>query len=131
MDSKQLVFNSVECLECGVRLISHHRHDYRTCQCPNQTMVDGGTSYTRYGGKDMSKVKGLFIYDDEPFEIVREYAERGGRGEDGDKPLEWIKVKDMSDDYVLKVIEYGGPIWHLEIMKKELLYRFNNNISII
>ena len=47
----------VKCLECGVILESTYRWDYKTCKCPNQTMVDGGNDYLRYGGKDMSKVE--------------------------------------------------------------------------
>lgn len=47
----------VKCLECGVVLSSEHRHDYKTCKCPNQTMVDGGNDYLRYGGKDLNKVE--------------------------------------------------------------------------
>ena len=46
----------VQCKECGVILESTYRHDYKTCKCPNQTMVDGGYDYLRYGGKDMDKV---------------------------------------------------------------------------
>lgn len=46
----------VKCLECGVVLESRYRHDYKTCKCPNETMVDGGEAYLRYGGKDLKKV---------------------------------------------------------------------------
>lgn len=43
------------CLQCGKILVSYHRHDFRTCGCPNETMVDGGDDYFRYGGVDFSK----------------------------------------------------------------------------
>ena len=39
---KQIVYNSVKCLECNKVLVSRHRHDYVTCGCPNDAMVDGG-----------------------------------------------------------------------------------------
>ena len=39
----------VECPECGARLFSWYRHDYKTCGCDNQAMVDGGDDYTRTG----------------------------------------------------------------------------------
>ena len=84
---RQLVYNSVTCLECNKTIVSYHRHDYKTCSCPNEAMVDGGTAYLRYGAKDLSKIKGFAVYDDEPFEIVRKYATRGGRGKDGRQPL--------------------------------------------
>ncbi len=43
----------VECPDCGKRLFSYSHHDYKTCGCPNETMVDGGRSYLRYGGKKL------------------------------------------------------------------------------
>lgn len=42
----------VQCVKCGTRLFSHHRHDYRTCGCKNETSIDGGDDYTRIGWKD-------------------------------------------------------------------------------
>ena len=36
----KLIYNSVICLSCGETLISRHRHDYKTCSCENETMVD-------------------------------------------------------------------------------------------
>lgn len=51
------IMGKVKCLECGKTIESKHRHDYVTCGCPNQTMVDGGNDYCRYGGVDISKVK--------------------------------------------------------------------------
>lgn len=39
----------VQCPECKKRMFSFHVHDYRVCGCPNDTMIDGGQSYLRYG----------------------------------------------------------------------------------
>ena len=52
---------AVQCLECNKILVSFHRHDYKTCGCENETMVDGGYDYLRYGGKDLTKVQVLKI----------------------------------------------------------------------
>lgn len=41
--------NSVRCRKCGTYLESTYRHDYRTCECPAQVMVDGGKDYLRRG----------------------------------------------------------------------------------
>lgn len=122
---KQLVYNSVTCQECNETIVSYHRHDYKTCSCPNEAMVDGGTSYLRYGAKDMSKIKIFAVYDDDDFELVRQYATRGSRGKDGDQPLSWIAIRDMDDDYLEAVLDYGGADWHLALIKKEILYRFD------
>lgn len=48
----------VLCLSCGKVLISYHRHDYKTCGCPQETTVDGGQiDYVRYGGMDMNLIR--------------------------------------------------------------------------
>lgn len=46
----------VQCPKCKKRMFSYSVHDYRTCGCPNDTMIDGGKSYLRYGGMIMPKV---------------------------------------------------------------------------
>ena len=128
---KQLVYNSVTCQECNETIVSYHRHDYKICSCPNEAMVDGGTDYERYGAKDMNKIKTHCVYADDDFEIVRKYATRGGRGIDSDKPLTWIPICDMDDDYLKAVLDYGGADWHLDIIRKEIAYRLNNTKCVI
>ena len=120
---KQIVYNSIECLECGKTIVSQHRHDYVKCECPNEAMVDGGTDYLRYGAKNMSKIKQFAVYTDDDFEIVRKYATRGSRGIDGKQPLLYIPICDMDDDYLEAVLDYGGADWHIELIKKEIKYR--------
>lgn len=120
---RQLVYNAVICVECREYLVSYHRHDYKTCSCPNEAMVDGGLDYLRYGAKDMDKVKSIALYADDDFIEVRCYATRGSRGKDGKQPLTWIPIKDMDDDYLEAVLEYGGPEWHLDLIRKEIKYR--------
>ncbi len=48
--------SSIKCLQCNKILVSKHRHDYVTCGCPNNTMLDGGDDYLRCGGADLSKI---------------------------------------------------------------------------
>jgi hypothetical protein len=43
----------VQCPVCIKRMFSFHVHDYKTCGCENETMVDGGRSYLRYGWKTL------------------------------------------------------------------------------
>ena len=120
---RQLVYNAVRCLECDELLVSYSRHDYKTCQCPNSAMVDGGTDYARYGAMDMNMIEKIDVYDDDDFEIVRKHAVRGSRGPNGDQPLSWIAICDMDDDYLQAVLDYGGAEWHLNIIRKEIEYR--------
>lgn len=56
-------FNKVKCLACGMILESKFRHDYRVCPCPNETMVDGGNDYLRYGGVYLFLVEVLVSSD--------------------------------------------------------------------
>lgn len=59
--------NRVRCCECGVILESMTRHDFKMCECTNESYVDGGHDYQRLGGVDLSKIEvwdnkiGLFI----------------------------------------------------------------------
>ncbi len=46
----------VLCLECGTLLPSTYRHDFRTCDCPNSAMNDGGDSYGRYGAMNVDQI---------------------------------------------------------------------------
>ena len=59
---KVLTKNSVKCLICNTILESKHRHDFVMCPCPNQTFADGGLSYNRVGGKDLSLIEKLCEY---------------------------------------------------------------------
>lgn len=41
---------TITCPTCGNEIYSRCRHDYHTCGCPSDTMIDGGFDYVRYGG---------------------------------------------------------------------------------
>jgi hypothetical protein len=120
---RQIVYNAIKCLECNKTIVSYSRHDYNTCGCPNMAMVDGGNEYERYGANDMTMIEPKYIYADDDFEIVRKYAVRGSRGVDGKQPLTWIAICDIKDDYLWAILEYGGPEWHLDLIRKEIKYR--------
>lgn len=121
-----IVHSQVTCLECGEVLVSEHRHDYKTCSCPNETMIDGGNAYVRFGGKDLSKVDTFTVFDTDDFKFVRRYAARGGRGVDGKQPLTWTKLCDMNDEWLQAVLDYypeGTENPHLTLIRKEIEYR--------
>ena len=120
---RQLVYNAVTCTECKETLVSYTVHDYKTCSCTNEAMVDGGLSYARYGAKDMDKIIVHNLYADDPFDLIRCFATRGSRGKDGKQPLTWIPLSKMDDDYLEAVLGYGGAEWHLELIRKEIEYR--------
>ena len=124
--NRKVVVNMVSCLLCGRELISHHRHDYRTCGCYNEAMIDGGTDYCRYGAKDISMIKQTTLYEDDDFELIRRYHSRGGRGIDGKEPLKYVPLSKMDDDWLNAVLDYyseGTDNEHLRLIKKEINYR--------
>jgi hypothetical protein len=45
----------VECPECKKRMFSFHVHDFKFCGCPNETMIDGGREYLKYGWGNRKK----------------------------------------------------------------------------
>jgi len=62
-----IVSNQIECLECGDRPFSSHRHDFKRCKC-GSCAVDGGSSYLRRLG-ELSRIKELAI--EVPDDIVK------------------------------------------------------------
>ena len=130
----QIILNRVQCRECGEVLTSYNRHNYKTCGCTNETMVDGGTDYQRYGGLNLDLVDiSSTIYLSEDHEMNRSAAHWGNRGKDGRSPLSYKSIADMSNKHIINIIlDMEGKIipWMEEIMKKEIEYRITNNITI-
>jgi hypothetical protein len=130
----QIILNRIQCKNCGDVLTSYNRHDYKTCGCENETMVDGGTDYQRYGGKDLSLVDTRStVYLSDNHELNRIAAHWGNRGKDGRSPLSYKSIADMSNTHIINILlDMGGKIipWMEDIMTEELLYRKTNNITI-
>ena len=80
---KVLSKNAIKCLMCNTILESKYRHNYVQCSCPNQTFNDGGLSYNRVGGKDLSLIENLCEY-------------RTLTQEDYDKLIEHTKAKQLA-----------------------------------
>ena len=131
---KQIILNRVQCRECGEVLTSYHRHDYKTCGCTNETMVDGGNEYQRYGGLNLDLVdtsSTICLSDDH--EMNRSAAHWGNRGKDGKSPLSYKSVADMSNTHLANILkDLGGRIapWLENIIIEELTYRIINSITI-
>ena len=131
---KQIILNRVQCRECGEVLTSYHRHDYKTCGCTNETMVDGGNEYQRYGGLNLDLVDtSSTIYLSDDHEMNRSAAHWGTRGKDGKSPLSYKSVADMSNTHLANILkDLGGRIapWLENIIIEELTYRIINSITI-
>ena len=131
---KQIILNRVQCRECGEVLTSYHRHDYKTCGCTNETMVDGGNEYQRYGGLNLDLVDtSSTIYLSDDHEMNRSAAHWGNRGKDGRSPLSYKSIADMSNTHLANILkDLGGRIapWLENIIIEELTYRIINSITI-
>lgn len=134
MKEKILLHNSIKTPD-GTILVSKHVHDYVSHieKITGATFaIDGGQSYQRIisGGK----FENLSVYVGDPHEKVREVVERGGRGIDGDEPLKYVVLKDISDNWLQAIITYEEKYrpknMYLPIYREEQVYRKQNNIKV-
>lgn len=130
---KRIIRNMAQCLKCKDVITSYHTHDYKTCTC-GEMSVDGGTSCLKRSG-EIYNCKELSIYEDAPFEVIRENFHRGGRGKDGTIPLTWTPMDKMSNAWLENCITYNeergnSDSFANKMYKKELEYRKENNIFI-
>lgn len=133
MEEKRIVCNRAKCLDCGDIIISKHRHDFVKCTCGNLA-VDGGESYLRRLSTPKRNFEEMTVYSDAPFKELREVIYRGGRGKDGKQPLKWVKLSEISDDWLQNIIKYEEGYRpdnrYLPYYRQEQEYRQQNNISI-
>jgi hypothetical protein len=133
---KRIILNQIKTPD-GTIIKSMHRHDYVTYTDANglDYMVDGGSDYLRRNVHTESPYEELTIYEDAPFEVIRESFHRGGRGKDGLQPLTWTPMSKMSDAWLQACILYNDErgqedSFANEMYKAELNYRAQNGIFI-
>ena len=49
--------NKIRCKRCGQELESIYGHDYKKCNCPNATFIDGRDEYLRVEGKNLDDIE--------------------------------------------------------------------------
>ena len=107
---KQLIYNAIRTPD-GTVLVSYHRHDYVTHLDINgdEYSTDGGIDYLH---RSVNKIpaEDLSLYDDEPFEKIREIIHRGGRGIDGKQPLKYVKLSEVDDKWLEAIIDYENRL---------------------
>jgi hypothetical protein len=144
MEKPILLANWIMCPD-GTMLPSFHRHDYRVHETEDRaesdisphterevrlSVVDGGSDYLRRGGKYTE----MSVYSDDPFEVIRRFVCRGGRGKDSTEHLTWTPLFRINDEWLLALIEYeseSNPTnLFLKYYEMELEYRKINNLTI-
>lgn len=125
-----MIASYARCKMCGTILQSLHRHDYKKCSCDNETMLDGGLDYQRYGGHDMNLVEPFCFLADDDFEVVRKHAYRCGYGKSGKEAFRITRLFEMTNEHLQGVLAYGCPEWQRDLIEKEIAYRINHTIII-
>jgi len=116
----------------GTELISHHRHDYVTHVDKvngRHYMLDGGLDYCRCS----TDANGIFtvLTDSDDFETIRRHFTRGTRGKDGNEPLRWIPLAEMTNEHLEATIEYcflHRATAYIDIYEEELKYRYDRGL---
>jgi len=129
-DNRKIILNRIRCVHCNDTIISYHVHDYKTCIC-GIVSVDGGTEYLKRGFQIATDYVDSSLYDDEPFEIIRENFHWGTLGKDGKSPM-WITISKMTNAHLNNILRdiRQGASWIRKLFMRELEYRKKNKIFI-
>ena len=125
MTDKYLLIRNAFRTPDGTILQSRHRHDFVTHTDANGKfyMLDGGLSYVRRSANGDEEMMAVTLA--EPHEEIREACDWGTYGINGDQPLSYITLCDMSDAHINAVLE-NVPSINTAIktaMQNELEYR--------
>lgn len=117
----------------GTRLQSYSRHDYKEhVDSTNGKiyMVDGGLDYIRRSANGDEVDASVFL--DDEYMLVREQVTWGTYGKNGDQPLRYIPVSEMSNDHIQAVLDTQTRIYPAlrEVLIMELEYRIENMIEV-
>jgi hypothetical protein len=136
MRDRHIILNRIQCNECREVLISHSRHEFVACRCFDDGQggcaVDGGFDYLKRTGTNYTEMS---VYSDASFETIREHLYRGSYGVDGQGPLRYTALRDMSDAHLSNVIRYNehigfGDGYITNFYRDEQRFRKEKNITI-
>lgn len=100
LDKPKIIQNAVEV--DGVIYRSTSVHDF--VLLPDQRAIDGGNEYLRRVGR-FNENEDLSLYSDSPRPEVFEKLTWGTYGIDGQQPLRWVRIKDMSVSHIRNVLK--------------------------
>lgn len=108
----------------GTILQSNHRWDYKEHTDKNgfTYMIDGGIDFSIRLSSDVKATR-IVITSDHNHTLIREWFSWGSYGRNGDEPLHWIKLKDMTTEHVKNVIDGGCSLRYDFVFKNELEWR--------
>ena len=97
----RLVYNAIRTPD-GTVLESYHRHDFQSHKDANghTYIVDGGLDYIRRNINIEHPSEDLSLLEDDPQEQVGKVVKWGTYGINGDQPLKWVSLRDMSVEHL-------------------------------
>ena len=124
-----LLYNAIKCPD-GTLIVSRHQHDFQMHRQEDgrEYSVDGGLLYQLIGYSD-NEYTNLCVYSDDPHEKIREHFEWIRTFDKDMNKLpepEIIKLKDITDDHLMKLVEWtnsGCPREIHKVFVDEVEYR--------
>lgn len=114
----------------GTRLESRY-HDFQQHKDKNGEyyFIDGGIDYCRQS-VNKEPAKFITVYTTDPHHHIREHFSWGTYGIDGDQPIKFVKLKDLTSKHIENILEYCKPTGKIEkVFLDELQYRSDNNLT--
>ena len=121
---RKLIKSSIRCPD-GTILTSRHRHDYQAHLDKNGELYvnDGGIEYIRRSVNKESFID-LSLYTTDSFEKLRGGLEWATYGKNGDEPLQYKSISNMSTKHINAVLlNCRVSDYMKEIFEKEIEYR--------
>ena len=121
---RKLILNRIRTPDQTV-LTSRHRHDYKLHKDKNGEIYicDGGIDYTKRSVNN-EPYEDLSLYSDDPFEILRENIIWGTYGKNGNEPLQYKSISNMSSNHINSILSQIKLTECMEeLFKKEMAYR--------
>ena len=129
MEQPSIISNKIRTPD-GTVIESMHRHDYVSHTDKNGYVysVDGGKSYLKRSySPGAPAAQEASVYSNEPHELIRESFKWGTRGIDGNDPLTWICLSEMTTEHIDAVLETQTLLDHIsKIFNDELVFREEN-----
>lgn len=131
---KHIVCNRIQTPD-GTVLRSYHVHDYRVhydTVSHEEYMVDGGLDYMRRNENLVPYIE-QSVYSDEPFSLIREVFCWGSYGKNGDLPLHYIALSQMSNAHIESILKTQKQIgvWVRDLLETELQHREHNPETVV
>lgn len=104
----------------------HHYVEYHDKVSNEWYSIDGGLDYVRRSVNN-TPAQDMCVYTDDPHYVIREAFCWGTRGVDGDKPLTFVALSQLTTEHLQAIIrtQWHVPEYILRVLQAELNHRNN------